>query len=377
MVERALLALLLATASALAHANGPSSVAISDRAIWPRPLNSPESFDTASRAEILAFGNALADSEQMSDADMQARLRTKSFDHASVERVRAKYWQRLTAGYLAASAHCANGAAFCMKVDNQADFVKAARTFSVGLDSEYRNWFVHAGAFHRTYLNELLRLAALFPRVSSEVDTYSSREIDGSALPDRTFLLTFDDGPSAPGSTTDQLVQTLRASHLSGTFFTLGPQLQSRLQHSGSSAIADTYRGMCVGAHGWQHRSHATWADWEDSVTRSIGLVRANVPPSFVPLFRPPYGERRADSGSFFDSHGLYVTLWNIDSQDWNEKVNADQVKQRVLTLTLLWRRGIILFHDIHPKAQVAVPWLHDQLNASGIQWMDCKALIP
>jgi peptidoglycan-N-acetylglucosamine deacetylase len=42
----------------------------------------------------------------------------------------------------------------------------------------------------------------------------------------------------------------------------------------------------------------------------------------------------------------------------------------------LLWRHGIILFHDVHPKAQVAVPWLHEQLSSSGARWMDCKALI-
>jgi hypothetical protein len=38
----------------------------------------------------------------------------------------------------------------------------------------------------------------------------------------------------------------------------------------------------------------------------------------------------------------------------------------------LLWRHGIIMFHDIHTKAQVSVPWLHNQLRDSGVQWLDC-----
>ncbi|SPB14889.1 integrase catalytic subunit [Caballeronia novacaledonica] len=63
---------------------------------------------------------------------------------SSVERIRAKFWRRLTAGYRAASSNCANSAAFCVKVCNQADFINAAKAFSVESDSEYRDWFVQA-----------------------------------------------------------------------------------------------------------------------------------------------------------------------------------------------------------------------------------------
>ncbi|MDR5738739.1 MULTISPECIES: polysaccharide deacetylase family protein [unclassified Caballeronia] len=376
MFKKAILTLLLVTAAACSYAAGPSAVAIGDRATWPRPLNSADDFNLASRAELLAFGRALADTESLADTQLQARLKVKSFDRASVDRIRARFWTRLTANYLAASAGCASAAPFCEKVRDEADFVRAAKSFATPASGDYRSWSIQAATFHATYVNELLRLAALFPRISSEIDTYSSREIDGSGLPDRTFLLTFDDGPTARDGSTDQLLQVLHAVHLNGVFFTLGAQLQARLQQAGASATKDAYRGMCVGSHGWEHRSHSAWASWQDSVTRSIGLVRANLPDSAVSLFRPPYGQRRADSGEFFASQGLSVALWNIDSQDWNDKVSADEVKQRVMTLMLLWRRGIILFHDIHPKAQVAVPWLHRQFGDAGVQWMDCKRFV-
>jgi peptidoglycan-N-acetylglucosamine deacetylase len=68
----------------------------------------------------------------------------------------------------------------------------------------------------------------------------------------------------------------------------------------------------------------------------------------------------------------LTVSFWNIDSQDWNAKASNDEVKQRVLTLMLLWRHGVILFHDIHTKAQTALPWLLEQTHASGITWENC-----
>lgn len=376
MYKKALAAMLMAFAAMSSHAAGPVSVAIGDRGTWPISIDSTENFDLASRAELLAFGKALADSERLSDAELQSRLKVKSFDRASVDRIRGRYWKRLTGNYLNASANCTPSAPFCVKVHGEADFMNAAKAFAVPADSPYRAWSSQARTFHNTYLDELLRLAALFPKVSSEIDTYSSREIDGNEFADRAFLLTFDDGPTTAGGTTDALLRTLRDARLNGVFFTLGTRLQARLQQAGASSMAYAYRGMCVGAHGWEHRSHATWPSWEESVARSIGLAQANLPDSFVPLFRPPYGQRRADSGDFFASQGLRVALWNIDSQDWNEKVSADELKQRVLTLMLLWRRGIILFHDIHPKAQVAVPWLHDRLTASGVQWMDCKRLV-
>jgi peptidoglycan/xylan/chitin deacetylase (PgdA/CDA1 family) len=132
---------------------------------------------------------------------------------------------------------------------------------------------------------------------------------------------------------------------------------------------------MCVGAHGWTHTSHSRRPDWKDSVTSTLGLIQADMPQSYRGWFRPPYGQRRADSGAFFAANHIGVMLWNIDSQDWNRKISAEQARQRVLSLMLLWRHGVILFHDIHPKAKVAIPWLLAQTSADGVQWVDCHAL--
>jgi len=67
--------------------------------------------------------------------------------------------------------------------------------------------------------------------------------------------------------------------------------------------------------------------------------------------------------------------LWNIDSQDWSKKVGAEAAAQRVQTLMLLWRRGIILFHDTHAKAAQAVPALLKANQHNGVQWLDCRTL--
>jgi len=44
-----------------------------------------------------------------------------------------------------------------------------------------------------------------------------------------------------------------------------------------------------------------------------------------------------------------------------------------VMTLMLLWRRGVIVFHDTQDKARTALPWLLKQTAESGIGWQGCK----
>lgn len=352
------------------RAAGPAEIASADRAAWPQPIDTPAAFDRASRAEILAFGHELAGSEPLDDAALAQRLRLKQVDRASLDKIRARLWQRLSDNYRLASRACAPREPFCAPAAD----VAALRALAAGFDAApapaYAAWRADAARFHRIYLDEQLRLAALFPRTSSEIDTYSAQEIDGSELPDRQFLLTFDDGPSAPGGNTDALLRTLREHKLNATFFVLGQQLQPRLK---SEAPAKTYAGMCVASHGWEHQSHSRWPQWQDSVIRSSALVREQTGALYRPLFRPPYGQRRADSGAFFREQGLRVVLWTIDSQDWNAKVDAGQVQGRLLSLILLWRHGTILFHDIHDKARVALPWVLRQTRGAGVQWLDCR----
>ncbi|MFK3649059.1 polysaccharide deacetylase family protein [Lysobacter enzymogenes] len=363
----ALCALLVA---APLRAAGPAEIASADRAAWPQPIDTPAAFDRASRAEILAFAHELAGSEALDDAALAQRLRLKQVDRASVDKIRARLWHRLADNYRLASRACAPREPFCAPAGDAAALRALAAGFDAAPAPAYAAWRADAARFHRIYLDEQLRLAALFPRTSSEIDNYSAQEIDGSELPDRQFLLTFDDGPSAPGGNTDALLRTLREHRLNATFFVLGQQLQPRLKHE---AAAKTYAGMCVASHGWEHQSHSRWPQWQDSVIRSSALVREQTGALYRPLFRPPYGQRRADSGEFFREQRLRVVLWTIDSQDWNAKVDAGQVQGRLLSLMLLWRHGTILFHDIHDKARVALPWVLRQTRGAGVQWLDCR----
>jgi peptidoglycan/xylan/chitin deacetylase (PgdA/CDA1 family) len=121
--------------------------------------------------------------------------------------------------------------------------------------------------------------------------------------------------------------------------------------------------------------------NWQDSIKRTQSLITSTLPKqntattgSFAPFFRPPYGQRKADSGAFFQQQGLQVALWNLDSQDWNNQVNSNDIPDRMLTLMLIKRHGVLLFHDVHPKAKSALPIIFNELG-NAVEWRDCHKL--
>ncbi len=356
-----------------AYAAGPESVAKSDRSLWPDPIDSVAGYDRASRAEILVFATALAEVSDMNDAALMDTLHVKNIDRASILRVRNRLMDRLLDNMKTASAGCTAAEPFCEPATTPQALLQAGRALPGRLPQKYRAWYDNAVTFHRLYAGELVRLAALFSRVSSEIDTYGPAERNGLEMPDRHFLLTFDDGPSSTGGNTDTLLPVLAKNGIHGMFYVLGEQLDKRINSDGKETLQKLYAGQCVALHGWAHKSHQMWDKWQTSVLDTQKLVKDELPEAYRPYFRPPYGQRRSDSGTFFADNHLTVALWNIDSQDWNPKVSDHDAAQRVLTLMLLWRSGVILFHDVHTKAPYAVPWLVDQTRTASVTWDDCR----
>lgn len=352
----------------------PNEPATLDRSTWPEQLTSPALFDVASRAEILTFARALLASEALDDSALKQRLGLKTVNLDAIDTLRKRMWQRLLANYNLAQQSCEQDASFCYYVDDMDSLREQAGKFEIADDSFYITWAEPSREFHRRYLDEQLRLAALFPQISSEVELFGEWELNGEAMHDRLFMLTFDSGPTQLPGTTDWLTDYLRKQSMSATFFVLGSSLQARLDKGTPQVVQALYKGQCVGVQGWEYRSHSYWQDWQSSILRSVALVKQVVPQSYVPLFRPPYGQRRADSGTFFQSQGLRVALWDIDSQDKSASLTAEQSAQRVLSLMLLWRHGVIAFHDTQDKVRSALPWLLKATVQSGLGWEDCAA---
>ncbi|QGG74828.1 polysaccharide deacetylase family protein [Pseudomonas syringae] len=348
-------------------------IATIDRSVWPERLETPGLFDVASRAEILAFAHELYLSEKLDEEGLKQRLGLRFVNVPSLNVVRHRLWLRLLENYQNAQKSCEQDANFCVLVEDMDQLRQRAEEYQVSNDSFYANWARPGAAFHQRYLNELLFMAALFPQTSSEIERYNSDEMSGDEMPDRTFMLNFESGPSPADGGTDWLADFMRQQKMTATFFVLGKSLQERLDSTSVAGVQALYRQQCVGIQGWEYRSHSQWLDWQDSVRRSAALVQQVLPDNFVPLFRPPYGHRRADSGDFFRAEHLRVSLWNIDAEDDTGRLSAEQVGDRVLTLMLLWRKGTVVFHDVANKAQSALPLLLANTAQSELIWDDCR----
>ncbi|NUU37190.1 polysaccharide deacetylase family protein [Pseudomonas sp. C2B4] len=352
----------------------PGDVATLDRATWPEKLNNPTLFDVASRAEILMFARGLLASESLNEPALAQRLGLRTVNMESVNQVRQRMWERLLTSFTFAQQSCDQDASFCFLVEDMATLREQAGKFQVSEDSYYIKWAEPSRLFHAQYLDEQLRKAALFPQTSSEVDRFGDYERNGDGMHDRLFLLTFDSAANAVPDNTDWVTEYLRKSNMNGTFFVLGKDIQARLAERSVASLQTMYSTQCIGVQGWEFRSHSHWQDWQDSVRRSVELIKSKLPENYVPLFRPPDGQRRSDAEGFFKSQGLQVALWDIDAQDGAGKLKANQSAQRVLTLMLLWRHGVINFNVKQDGVKTALPWLMTQTSQSGIGWEDCQS---
>jgi peptidoglycan/xylan/chitin deacetylase (PgdA/CDA1 family) len=348
----------------LAFAVGPEEIAISNQSLWPDPIVDHSTYDAASRAEILLFLRAYGANSTGDDGS------TKAWRDRS-----SQYW---LSTYQAAATECAHdheitGCGF--KGSTFPELLAFAEKFPARLSPRFTPWLVMSQNFYRIYVAEQKRLAGLFPDPTSEILPVSDSEIIGDRFQDGSFLLSFDAGPTPLDSDSDHLLPILEKNGLHAQFFTLGNMLQPRIEASSIPAVDHFYGTQCLGSHGQQHLSHQKWADWKSSLTNSWALIQKIRPGSKVP-FRPPFGQRTAELVAEQKRlAGASVILWNIDSQDWNDNMPLEKVGDRVKKLMMLWRKGIILMHDVHPKAPIAVPDLLHFASSAGLSWVDCHSL--
>lgn len=370
------MAMSVISTQAVADSVGPAVVAKADNHLWHGAIDDPQSFDEASRASILVYVLALQDLQKLTDAEMLDSFKIKSINRESVEKWLAKEFGRSLLNYQRASKSCSSNDWSCVgQVSTTEDILKKASETTSRVPHDLLPWRENLSDFAHNYVAEQLRLAALFPKVTSEIGLFNSNEWNGDDLPDRQFFLTFDDGPTTPHSTSDETLSMLAAENKNAIFFVLGENFQGRLNKTDAASVSELYKNQCVASHGWQHKSHAKWEQWQDSIKNTQALLNSTLPKnSVVSLFRPPYGQRKDDSSTFFQSQSLHVALWNLDSQDWNSHVDVNDIVNRMITLMLIKRHGVLLFHDVHPKAEVALPKIFKVLG-NAVEWGNCHQL--
>lgn len=375
-LQRLLGGALMLTGSAFAA--GPAQIAKADGALWPHAIENRADFDTASRAELLVSATVLDDLIRNTPDPIDLGIKRVNAD--SVDQwthAARRQWIRNMEN---AAAGCSENSLGCGSSSTTwAELVRNAQQFSGELknDDVYRAWLENTRKFYRTYLREQLRLAALFPRITSEILTLDGTEVTGDEFADGQFLLSFDDGPTRPGGYTDSYIALLDQAGVSAAFFSLGSDLEQRMEQTSARDLAALYRRHCLGSHGLEHRRYPRWAEWKRTLERTRELVQRVFPEQKAVMFRPPYGQRTAEITGYVNGRDGRVILWNIDSQDWNRKINAPEMAERVKKLMLVKRRGVLLFHDTKPKALSALPDVMRFTKRAELQWFDCRELGP
>lgn len=199
-------------------------------------------------------------------------------------------------------------------------------------------------------------------------------EIYGTTLPDKTLVLTFDDGPDP--THTAAVLDLLEARGLKAIFFQVGQHV-GELGADGAvtetAAAALTRRivaeGHLLGNHSWSHANlpRVTDAELAVELDRSDAVLDA-VAGVDVGYFRPPYGARDARVLREITARSERAYLWNVDSRDWADPI-PESIVETVAGQVAKVGRGVLLFHDVHAQTVEALPLLLDRLTAEGYRF--------
>jgi len=207
------------------------------------------------------------------------------------------------------------------------------------------------------------------PQASKEED-----EIFGKALPKKTIVLTFDDGPHRRYS--EEIAAILKQYDAPAVFFNVGRNLGALDTHGAArlNAGAEVSRklkaaGYVLANHSYSHAqlSKQSGDALKAEIFNTDTLLKA-VDPQRSDLFRFPYGARNKEGMHLLAGAHLKSVMWNIDSLDWADPVPSS-IAERVLRSVDKEGRGIILFHDIHERTVKALPAVLERLQAEGYQF--------
>ncbi len=373
-LTNSLLISLLLPISMSTFAAGPEKVASLDRDSWPMPIESQDQFDKASFMEVFVSATVLKelplyDNDFLVEFTGNTSANTDSVSlwlHQQKAELISNFKQACLGSHWLADKQC-------LSIASIDDIIHTGSPIYESLDIQYNEWKAQSVSFHQYYSYEQVRLAALFPRITSEILLLDSDENIGATLADMEFEWTFDDGPSDSDSTKN-IIKVLNKHHINATFYMLG----ERLENTKIQDIAQLYQDQCIGSHGYTHKAHPKYDQWQSSLEQTYELLSTtfNKPIENI-SFRPPYGQRSEEINKFIHSMNAGdIVLWNIDSQDWNKKLTAKQVSDRTLTLMLLKRKGIILFHDIYQRNADIVDQLITMTESTNIATKSCGSSI-
>ena len=189
-------------------------------------------------------------------------------------------------------------------------------------------------------------------------------QVTGQRFPDKSVLLTFDDGPSS--RYTPAVLKILQRYGAPAVFFQVGRNVGKAEAESRDILTA----GHALANHSFSH----AFLPKLDADALNHQLVDTNqaleaaVKQKPV-LFRPPYGARNDAILAAATGLGMKTILWNIDSQDWADPI-PQSIASRVVAQVERQKHGIVLFHDIHERTTQALPLVLDELHKRGYRFL-------
>jgi peptidoglycan-N-acetylglucosamine deacetylase len=157
---------------------------------------------------------------------------------------------------------------------------------------------------------------------------------------DAVVALTFDDGPNPPY--TGRVLDVLERYGVPATFFCVG--LHARAHTDELARMAEAGHGF--GNHTWSHPflPDLSVREFEVQLERTFEAIEDGAGVRPAPLFRPPYGSRKAELLTWLGrSGGPTTVLWDVDTGDW-AMPGAPAITDAVLSRA---RPGsIVLMHD-------------------------------
>jgi len=220
------------------------------------------------------------------------------------------------------------------------------------------------------------------------------RNKTGRNLKPGEFIFTYDDGPH-PKHTLALLDAWLSSGLAKPTFFWLGKNV--KLYPAVARQVHD--KGIEVAVHSFSHpdlgnlasaselaklnkvnRSlfsselaslqAADFIGWRDQMLEKQTIKAFEILKSVlesgaqIRRFRLPYGSgvRNARIGALLARLDVDHYFWDVDSLDWQDK-NPSSIVEPVHKQMAIVKRGIILFHDIHPQSVEASKMLISELQ--------------
>lgn len=188
---------------------------------------------------------------------------------------------------------------------------------------------------------------------------FSTHQLKGLSLPEKTLCLTFDDGPGVthgdgPGPKTLRLAEYLHEQDISATFFVVG-EFVARYPFLLPEV---TKLGHIVGNHTYTHpnmpRLFAKGGDLVAEIKRTNELIIDWIPGNTV-FFRAPYGEWLPEisdklNEAMDDDHNYIGPFyWDVEGRDWafwQDDRSAEECARAYLNEITRMDHGIVLLHD-------------------------------